>query len=255
MNPFAINISPSPKEIRLYLVILLLTTLTLLWRNTLYSYITAYTPSTPLIISLVPHSHCDAGWNKPLNDYYDQDVKYILQRVTLELLRNPARRFVWSDLQYVVTWLHEDGDNRVSPNTSSDVREFLARDGDTAVKFLESRATWRQLMGGEKGEGVTWRRLMWWLVHGGQFEFVGGGWIGHDEALVTPSSMVDNMEVGLEWLKREFGIDPFGDWHRFLRYFRCHSDVTPVIFKQMGYDAMIMGRIDNRLRDKWSAQR
>lgn len=47
---------------------------------------------------VVPHSHCDPGWLKPFDNYYNNYVRFILGNVITLLKENPDRRFVWSEM-------------------------------------------------------------------------------------------------------------------------------------------------------------
>ncbi|KAK9692861.1 Alpha-mannosidase 2x, variant 2 [Basidiobolus ranarum] len=90
------------------------------------------------------------------------------------------------------------------------------------------------------------------VVRTGQLEFVSGSWVMHDEAMPTAEAMLINMEMGLDWLWRSFQvrprigwqIDPFG-----------HADVTPTLFRQFGFDTMVMSRIPNSLHQGLASNR
>lgn len=71
-------------------------------------------------------------------------------------------------------------------------------------------------------------------------EFVGGGWVMHDEMLTTIDAMANQMTLGLQWLKQELGvrprhawqIDPFG-----------HSWTSCNLFQQLGFDSVVINRV------------
>ena len=77
-----------------------------------------------------------------------------------------------------------------------------------------------------------WFNILRRLLASKQLEFVGGGWVQHDEALVTPYAAIAQMSEGLRWLRATFNatvetgyqIDPFG-----------HSSLTPVLFRAVGF--------------------
>lgn len=85
------------------------------------------------------------------------------------------------------------------------------------------------------------------LVETGRLEFVGGGWVQHDEANPGPEEVVNQIATGHEWLVRHFGergrprvgwqIDPFG-----------HSALTPALFSRLGYDAVVINRIHHKAK-------
>jgi len=77
--------------------------------------------------------------------------------------------------------------------------------------------------------------------------FVGGGSVQHDEALPNLDMMARNLEEGLDFLWREFGIesvpvawqiDPFG-----------HSGLTPGLLQSFGYRYLVGSRIDVEIRE------
>lgn len=94
----------------------------------------------------------------------------------------------------------------------------------------------------------TWHGAVKRLIHSGQLELVGGGWVSHDELLTTSHSAVVNLQEGHSYIRESFGseavpkigwqIDPFG-----------HSAATPRVYAAMGYKAMVLGRPDWRMRD------
>jgi hypothetical protein len=79
------------------------------------------------------------------------------------------------------------------------------------------------------------------IVAAGRLEFIGGGWVMHDEATPYYEDKIDNMAVGHQFLKEELDyvpsigwqIDPFG-----------HSSTTAALFSKMGFDGMWFARVD-----------
>lgn len=100
------------------------------------------------------------------------------------------------------------------------------------MKFL---SMWWDLQGEEM------KAKMKRLVHNGQLELVSGGWSMHDEACPTFEEMIDNMMKGHRFMQDVFNvrprvawqIDPFG-----------HSNTNAKLFAEMGFDALILARID-----------
>eukprot|EP01116_Phalansterium_solitarium_P016189 TRINITY_DN3707_c0_g1_i2.p1 TRINITY_DN3707_c0_g1~~TRINITY_DN3707_c0_g1_i2.p1 ORF type:complete len:1008 (-),score=377.81 TRINITY_DN3707_c0_g1_i2:183-3206(-) len=85
------------------------------------------------------------------------------------------------------------------------------------------------------------------LLDKGRFEFLGGGWVMNDEALVTAEAVVNQMTEGHDFLDANFHmtpkvawqIDPFG-----------HSVATPMLYSQMGIENLIINRIDYREKER-----
>jgi len=97
-------------------------------------------------------------------------------------------------------------------------------------------------------------------VNTGRLEFISGGWCMHDEGATHYNSIIDQMSLGAEFLRNEFGdcarpkigwqIDPFGHsresasllaqvTENFLR--KC---ISIVFILQMGFDGLIFWRAD-----------
>ena len=80
------------------------------------------------------------------------------------------------------------------------------------------------------------------LVQSEQLEILSAGWSMHDEACPTYEDMIDNMMIGHDFAKKEFGvaprvgwqIDPFG-----------HSNTNARLFAEMGFDAYFFARMDS----------
>ena len=86
------------------------------------------------------------------------------------------------------------------------------------------------------------------LVSSRQLEFVGGGWVQHDEALNDLDTITLQLEIGHTWLKDTFGIsvprtawqlDPFG-----------YSSLSPSLFTNFGYEYLVINRIEEDFKTK-----
>eukprot|EP01080_Neovahlkampfia_damariscottae_P004144 gene4144-7454_t len=94
----------------------------------------------------------------------------------------------------------------------------------------------------EFSNNLTWKEIIKVLIKRNQIEFVGGGSVENDEALVPYHSIINQMSVGHHYLKEEFNytvtcgwqIDSFG-----------HSTVTPILFKEMGIKYLLLNRINS----------
>jgi len=56
------------------------------------------------IVHVVPHSHCDPGWIKTFDEYYDTGVKFILNSVLDNLFQHPDRKFIWAETSFFHRW-------------------------------------------------------------------------------------------------------------------------------------------------------
>eukprot|EP00051_Salpingoeca_urceolata_P001577 m.42107 g.42107 ORF g.42107 m.42107 type:complete len:1265 (+) comp11516_c0_seq1:809-4603(+) len=86
------------------------------------------------------------------------------------------------------------------------------------------------------------------LLRTGQLEFVGGGFVMHDEATTSFDTVLASMTEGLVWLDETFGseggrphygfqIDPFG-----------HSALTASVFKALRFRGTVLNRVHYRTK-------
>ncbi|PRP78438.1 hypothetical protein PROFUN_13701 [Planoprotostelium fungivorum] len=90
------------------------------------------------------------------------------------------------------------------------------------------------------------------LVANGQIEFVGGGYVMHDEATASVDAIINQMSDGHEWLRDHFDVTPRIAWQ--IDAFG-HSSLTPVLFSQMGYDYLVLNRIHHYLKDAYREEK
>jgi hypothetical protein len=73
----------------------------------------ACNPGKPnmLNVHLVPHTHDDVGWLRTVDEYFygsqHPGVQYILDTVFLELVNDPAKRFIYVEMAYFTRWWNE----------------------------------------------------------------------------------------------------------------------------------------------------
>lgn len=133
---------------------------------------------------------------------------------------------------------------------TSDVKSIL----DTVVEALQADPTKRFVW-----EEVSFFSL-WWgqaseeqkdavkkLQSTGQLEFIGGGWVMHDEADTSVRGILNQMTEGLEFLEEELGVRPQAGWH--IDPFG-HSLFTPELYSLLGYRAFVLNRIPDPLKQE-----
>lgn len=158
-------------------------------------------------VHLVPHSHDDVGWVKTVDQFYYG---------TKSDVYTAGVQFIYDS-----------------------VLKSVQKRPDRKFIYVETAFFWKWWQEQEERE----RNILKELVNNGQIEFIGGGWSMNDEAVTNYQSIVDQMTWGLRKLNDCFGecgrpkigwqIDPFG-----------HSSEMASIFAQLGYDGVILGRID-----------
>ncbi|KAL4481724.1 hypothetical protein ABPG74_007813 [Tetrahymena malaccensis] len=166
-----------------------------------------------LYIHLIPHSHDDVGWLKTVDQYY-YGSENLVQK---------------GGVQYTI-------DSVVDELLKNSTRKFVQ---------VETAYLYRWW----KDSPQNRRDLYTQLVNNGQIEFLNGGWCMNDEAAPYYEDIIDQMTVGHQWLKQQFGekgipkigwhIDPFG-----------HQSTQAALFSQMGFNAWWFARIDYQDKDK-----
>jgi len=74
-----------------------------------------------LNVHLVPHSHDDVGWLETVDQYYVDQVQFILDGVVRELKADPSKRFIYVEMAFFWRWFKEQ-----DQATRQDVRELVA---------------------------------------------------------------------------------------------------------------------------------
>ncbi|XP_044750282.1 lysosomal alpha-mannosidase isoform X3 [Coccinella septempunctata] len=158
-------------------------------------------------VHIVPHTHDDVGWLKTVDQYY-YGSKSSIQK---------------AGVQYIL----------------DSVTDALKKNPDRRFIYVETAYFWKWWMNQHDHVKHQFKRY----VKSGQLEFIGGAWSMNDEATTHYQSIIDQFTWGLRKLNETFGvcgrpklgwqIDPFG-----------HSREMASIFAQLGFDGLLLGRID-----------
>lgn len=60
--------------------------------------------SANTVFHILPHSHCDAAYKKTFDEYYETEVRNVLNSMSVALERDKSRRFVWAETIYLTRW-------------------------------------------------------------------------------------------------------------------------------------------------------
>lgn len=85
------------------------------------------------------------------------------------------------------------------------------------------------------------------LQAAGQLEFIGGGWVMHDEAVTSLRGILNQMTEGLIFLNTTLGVRPRIGWH--IDPFG-HSSFTPELFSLLNYDMFVLNRIPDPIKQE-----
>ena len=160
-------------------------------------------PDKELIIHVVCHTHDDPGWLWTLDDYYmgTDHCKVSVKRIL---------------------------DNMVVSLTNKPDRKFSYVEMSFFKKWYDSQTD-------------KIKQKVKDFIKEGRLEIINGGWVMHDEAGTYYKHLIDNMRIGLKFLKEEFNYTPRIGW--FIDPFG-HSSATSHILSQMNFEKIVLTRID-----------
>ena len=156
-----------------------------------------------LIIHVVCHTHDDPGWLWTLDDYFmgTDDCKVSVKRI----------------LDNMVVSLSNNKDRKFSYVEMSFFKKWYDTQTDKIKQKVKD------------------------FIKEGRLEIINGGWVMHDEAGTYYKHLIDNMRIGLKFLKEEFNITPKIGW--FIDPFG-HSAATSHLLSQMNFEKIVLTRID-----------
>jgi lysosomal alpha-mannosidase len=162
-----------------------------------------------ITVHVIPHTHDDAGWLATFEDYYTGNNR---QSNCVECILNTMLSSLSSDSQRTFTY--------------------------TEISYFEK---WYK----QQNEGN--KLLVKKFVEEKRLEFLLGGWVMNDEADPYYQDIIDQIRLGMQFLKKEFNFVPKTAW--FLDPFG-HSLTNAYLMSKLGYENMVIVRIDYRDKEK-----
>ena len=163
-----------------------------------------------LYVHLVAHTHDDVGWIKTVDQYFsgtNQDAQHANVRLILDNVVQELIKDPKRVFTYVEMKFFTMWYNRQTPELKKQVKQ---------------------------------------LVKEGRLEFANGGWSATDEACPNYEDIINNMVMGHQFLKKEFGVKPRVGWH--LDAFG-HSSTNARLFADFGFEAQFFARLDRTEKD------
>ena len=156
-----------------------------------------------IVIHVVCHTHDDPGWLWTLDDYYmgTDHCKVSVKRI----------------LDNMVVSLSNNKERKFSYVEMSFFKKWYDTQTDKIKQKVKD------------------------FIKEGRLEIINGGWVMHDEAGTYYKHLIDNMRIGLKFLKEEFNITPKIGW--FIDPFG-HSSATSHLLSQMNFEKIVLTRID-----------
>ena len=96
------------------------------------------------------------------------------------------------------------------------------------------------------------RQLVTTLVGKGQLEFIGGGWVMHDEADTSVYATLNQMTLGLQFLNETLNVRPRHEWH--IDPFG-HSIFMAELYSLLGYTSIILNRVPDSVKQQMKADK
>lgn len=150
-------------------------------------------------IHIIPHSHVDPMWKASPHEY-SKITRSILEGVVLSLIDNSNRTFIWESIFFLDLYLHSHGRMSICDVYSNQRNRELLKDWCNLES--NSREINPEIV---SNKCCTMKEAFAQLLSNGQLEFVGGGWVSHDETLTDYESKLDNYMIGRRWIAKEFG--------------------------------------------------
>ena len=65
-----------------------------------------------ITVHLVPHTHDDTGWQVTVDQYFEQEVFYVVDTVAQMLEEDPNRKFIYVETAFFARWWDNASDEK-----------------------------------------------------------------------------------------------------------------------------------------------
>ena len=187
-------------------------------------------------IHFIPHSHVDPAWLLTPSETYSIYVSEMIASVVQELISKGNRTFVWEAIYFLKEFIRSEGIKTFCYNSSAILQNI--EDTKNSRVCNNSKCC------------INYSDAITQLLERKQLEFVGGGWVAHDEALASTNAIHHSIGGGNKWIRETFGsqflpkcswqIDSFG-----------HSSRSMRLFSRYRYKYQILNRVHYNVK-QWS---
>lgn len=160
-----------------------------------------------LNVHIIPHTHDDAGWLFTFDSYYKGENTFGCVECTLNTMFSSLMQDPSKTFTYVEIGFFEKWYSELNSNDKEKVKT---------------------------------------LVKENRLEFLNGGWVMNDEADAHYQHIIDQMRLGMQFLKKEFNVVPKTAWY--LDPFG-HSLSNTYLMSKLGFENLVIVRIDYREKE------
>ncbi|CAF3219791.1 unnamed protein product [Rotaria socialis] len=175
-------------------------------------------------VHIICHTHLDPGWLNSVDGYF-----YGIHHAAQHNYNGQAYRHSMPSVLSIFN-------NVMSALLENSKRRFV---------FAEMSFIWRWW----KRLDEDFKKIIRKLLNDGRLDIAGGNWVSNDEAVSHYAAMIDQCTLGFRFVKDELRIcsQPAVAWQ--LDLFGHGREINS-LFAQMGYDAILFGRLDYQEKEQ-----
>ncbi|CAF1239524.1 unnamed protein product [Rotaria sordida] len=180
-------------------------------------------------VHVICHTHLDPGWLNSVDGYF-----FGIQHNLNQQKEGQAYRHVMPSVLTIFN-------NVVSALLENAQRRFV---------MVEMSFIWRWW----KRLDEDYKKIIRKLFNDGRIDIAGGSWVSNDEAVSHYSAMIDQCTFGFRFVKNELRTcsQPAVAWQ--LDLFGHGREINS-LFAQMGYDAILFGRLDYQEKEQRTTEK